>query len=429
MSPLVLMLLLCGAGSAQDQRPVNPLLGEVYEKLLEELRSGKHAQKQGAVTVPRHISIEPSKAVARLCHSSLPVLIVDNFVSGNVAPAIDVDGDGRPDVEHGDVIAALYKAQGIPFLTHDLKGRSDFPSVAEAFREIADDVEAGRLRISAVNLSYTLDVTWPGINGDLGLKAPVTPESIGRRRIELALKVTSLGQRNDLLGFDGLYRELSRLAAAEIPIFVSAGNHSPAKVNLLSLLPGTVSVGALDRSGAKAAFSADNSLVTSWALGVHVFRRVADGVDSNGDGRAEIASGRLSGGATIASQFVGRPLLEVRGTLPSDPWLANIDRKSAGGIEYLQSQMPNGLYPVEELASFFKLSEAKKMSFVSLGSWFDKTMKYPFEVDDSGRVVFDPERSGASGQATHLMGTSFATPSICREGPWRPATTRAPRTP
>lgn len=354
-------------------------------------------------------------AVARLCGSGDPVLIVDNFVSEGVAPAIDVDGDETPDLEHGDVIEALYRAGGTPARAWNLKGRRDIPYVAETFARIARLVAKGRLRISAVNLSHTVEVPWQGLNDDLRLEVPATPENIAYRREELARAVSDLMTRNDSSGFADLRAAVTRLAALGVPIFLSAGNQTPAKVNLLGLLPGMVSVGALKRDGSKAAFSADNSLVTGWALGEHVFRRVPGGVDVDGDGRAEIPQARLSGGPAQVSRFAGRRLEEVRGRLPDDPWLVNIDRKTEAGLKYLQDRMTDGLYPVEELNDFFRVSKDKARSFASRGPYFDKTMRYPFAVDAAGRAVFDPAGDGSSGQVSLLPGTSFSAPAFC----WR----------
>lgn len=356
-----------------------------------------------------------SDPVARLCGSKDPVLIVDNFVSEGVPPAIDADGDGAPDLEHGDVIEALYRAGGVPTRAWNLKGRRDIPHVAETFGRIHRLVASGRLRIAAINLSHTVEVPWQGLNDDLRLETPATPDNIASRRVELARAVAELMARNDSSGFADLKTAAGRLAALGVPIFVSAGNQTPAKVNLLGLLPGVVSVGALKRDGSKAAFSADNSLVTGWALGEHVFRRVPGGVDVDGDGRAEVADGRLSGGAPRVSRFAGRALEEVRGRLPDDPWLVNIDRKTAAGLEYLQERMTDGLYPVDELIAFFRVSPDKARSFASRGAYFDKTMQYPFAVDRGGRVAFDPAGDGSPGQVMLLPGTSFSAPAFC----WR----------
>lgn len=355
-----------------------------------------------------------AQSVDRLCSKRDPVVIVDTFVSGSVPPAIDADGDGRLDVEHGDVINALYAAGGFPVQRIDLKGERNIPHVAEVFDSLASEVASGRRRVSAVNLSHTVEVTWTGLNADLALGEPVTPENALARRAELAEAVAKMMDRNDSPGFRNLSNAIGRLTALGVPVFVAAGNHTPDKINMLGLLPGVVSVGALNRRGGKAAFSGDSTLVEVWALGEHVFSRVAGGMDVDGDGRADLPSSLLSGGPMIASRFAGRPLSEIKGVLPTDPWLVNIDRTSPTGIEYLQGLMTDGLYPVEDLAAFFKVSPAKARSFASRGRYFDKTMQYPFEIDASGRAVFDPARDGSADQAVLIPGTSFATPLLCR---------------
>lgn len=367
-----------------------------------------------ALAAPGRKPLTASEAVGRLCAKRDPVAIVDTFVSGSVPAAIDADGDGRPDVEHGDVIGALYAAARFPVHRVDLKGERNIPHVAEVFDGLASDITSGRLRVSAVNLSHVVEVTWTGLNADLALAEPVTAENVLSRRAELTEAVSRMMDRNDSPGFRNLSKAIGRLTALGVPVFVAAGNHTPEKLNVLGFLPGVVSVGALDRRGGKAAFSGDSTLVEVWATGEHVFRRVEGGVDVDGDGLRDIPASLLSGGPLIASRFAGRPLSEVTGVLPTDPWLVNIDRKSPAGIEYLQGLMTDGLYPVEDLVVFFKVSPAKARSFASRGRYFDKTMQYPFEVDASGRVVFDPARDGNSGQAVLIPGTSFAAPQLCR---------------
>lgn len=362
----------------------------------------------------RHPPLTAADAVSRLCAASEPVLVVDNFVSEKTAPVIDVDGDGIPDAEHGDVIEALYRAAGFRVERFDLRGRRDLPSVAEAFEEIASRAAAGRWRLAAVNLSHVVEVRWEGLSADLGRIPAVTPANIGARRGELFAAVAALMARNDSNGFGDLGHATRRLESLGVPVFVAAGNQTAEKVNLLGLLPGVVSVGALNRRGEKAAFSADSSLVGAWAKGEYAFRRVPSGVDIDGDDVPEFPRSLLSGKATVVSRFAGRPLSEVAGVFPADPWLSNIDRTNPNGVQYLQDRMSDGVYPLEALVEFFRVRPLKARSFAGRGKFFDKTMQYPFEVDGSGRLVFDPAGTGAPGQVGLLPGTSFAPPWLCR---------------
>lgn len=354
------------------------------------------------------------QAVTQMCAKRAPVVIIDTFVSDSVKPAIDVDGDSQEDVEHGDVLDALYQAGGFPIHRVDLGGQRTFPHVTEVFLQLTNEIASGRLHVSAVNLSYTVEVSWASLNTDLTLSPPVTPNDALGRRVELSEALAQLMDRNNSPDFRAMSKAIARLTAIGVPVFVSAGNHTPEKVNLLGLIPGVISVGALDLRGGKAPFSGDSSLVEVWAAGEYVFRRVAGGLDVNGDDRPDFPAAILSGGPMVASRFSGRMLSEVAGVLPVDPWLVNVDRTSSGGVEYLSTLMSDGLYPVETLAAFFKLSAAKTRTFASRGSYFDKTMRYPFDVDTSGRVIYDPARDGSQGQAVIVSGTSFSTPMLCK---------------
>lgn len=386
LSPLALAAaLLCGAARAEEAL-VAPVAG----------------RPAGAAA-----------AVERLCGSPLPVVVIDHFVSGGkVRPYMDVDGDGVPEAAHGEVVAALYEARGRRVLRLDLGGDNSLEKVAELLVVVFRWARAGR-RVAAVNVSQNVDVTLEAVNRDLGLSG-VDAASIGPRRSEVLAAMVQLMREQGAGGLDALVSAARALAASGVPIFFSAGNQGAGKVNLLGLLPGVVSVGALARGGEKAGFSADNSLVELWASGEHVARRVAGGVDLNRDGRGDFGNLALSGGAPFVARYAGRPVAEAVRPLPSDdPFLDSISRESEGGLEYLRGALGEHLYKAEDLAVFFRLDPARRRSLLSRGAYFDATLRYPFDAAD-GRLVFDPEKSGAANQVLLITGTSFAPAALCR---------------
>ena len=351
-------------------------------------------------------------AAARLCASPAPVAVVDHFAGVDTDADMDVDGDGKPDMAHGDVLAGLYRAAGRPTRAYALGGVS-LEQTAAAFSRVADDVEAGK-PVAAVNFSMEISVPWAAINRELGVAPPaITDETVGARRDEVLAGLRALMRSRDDDSFEALLRAASRLSRMGVPIFGIAGNNGPDKVNLMNLLPGVVVVGGLRPDGSKMAVSEDNSLVDLWALGERSFSRVPGGLSVDGDGRADYPASALSGGPAFVDSFAGKPVADVVVPVPSDPELDPILRDTPGGVDYLRQHMPDALFPVEELIRFFRLPRMRADAMRQRGLYFDKTLRYAFGADAAGRITFDPAGTGAPGQALLMSGTSFAPPSLC----------------
>lgn len=351
-------------------------------------------------------------AAAKLCAAPAAVAIVDHFTGVDTDPDLDVDGDGKPDLAHGDALAGLYRAAGRATKAYALGGVS-LQATADAFSRVADDVEAGK-PVAAVNFSQEISVPWAAINRELGVAPPaITAETVGARRAEVLAGVRALMRRREDESFEALVTATTRLSRLGVPIFGIAGNNGPGKVNLMNLLPGVVVVGGLRPDGTKMAVSEDNSLVDLWALGEHAFGRAPGGVSIDGDGRADFPASALSGGPAFVDGFVGQPVADAVTHVPADPELDPILRDTPGGVEYLRQHMPDALFPREELIAFFKLPALRAEAMRQRGLYFDKTLRYAFGADAAGRIAFDPAGTGAPGQVLLMSGTSFAPPSLC----------------
>lgn len=387
---------------------------------LEQLRaqagldpSGIPAVSAAPARKPR-TPISPGAAAGKLCGGEGVVVVVDNFASGPIKPYIDVDGDLVPDVNHGDVVAALYKAAGRPTLDWDVEADPSLERLATIFNAVADQVETGALRVAAVNFSQVNYLRWEALNAELDLKPPVTLADLGARRDELGRTMAEYMLENDSPHYSDLSKAFERLERLRIPVFLAAGNRGPAYINTLGFMPAMVNVGALDRAGARAPFSAAGGLIDLWALGEHVFRRAGGGVDVNGDGRPDFGEAPLSGGTPFVARFEGKTVEEAVSATPSEADMPPYSRETPAGIQGLRDAMPDKLFRVEDLIVYFRLSADRARSLRSRGRYFDKTLQFGFTQDASGRVAYDPAGSGAPGQVLLMTGTSYSAPALCR---------------
>lgn len=120
--------------------------------------------------------------VAKVCHSSRSVLVIDNFLnpkgpeSTEVKPYIDVDGDGVPDVAHGELVSAFLLASHKSVKKYNLEKKTSLPEMVEHFATVLKIVKSGELDISAINLSQIIPLRFEALDEFMGFK--VTPENI-----------------------------------------------------------------------------------------------------------------------------------------------------------------------------------------------------------------------------------------------------------
>ncbi|MFA6028224.1 MAG: hypothetical protein WC969_00085 [Elusimicrobiota bacterium] len=352
--------------------------------------------------------------IEKVCASPLPVLVLDNFAAGTdaVSPYMDVDGDGKPDAGHGEVVSAIYKASGKKTRPLNMGGDGSIEHLVALLGPVAARLEKGSLALSAINVSQCVDVPLSDVQKDLGL--PYGSEQFLAHRAEVDAAIAKLMNEKGSPHYGKLSRIAARIAKKGVPIYLAAGNQGPGKVNLLGFLPGTVSVGSIGRDGRKAASSADNGLTSVWRPGEYAFRRTADGnVDVNGDGLGDFDAKLMSKGPPLAAAYAGKPMTEVLRTPTKDPELDIIRRDTPGGVERLTSELQDGLYRVDDLIAFFRIDGARAESLRRHGPYLDKSMRFHFTASAAGTVVFDPAGDGSPGQVLLMAGTSFAAPALC----------------
>jgi hypothetical protein len=231
--------------------------------------------------------------------------------------SIDLDNDGLSDISHGQLIRDMLTAW-LP--THEvrlLEAERSPRAVAKSLAQISGWVDEGQ-PIKAINLSLTpVEVTlkelsqfsgmnitkralpelkaalldWmakgqeslPGIQGQIvKLKEQIgkiyhTASSISDvgRADRLEARYQKLKAHHQLLKHAWPFMtQLRNLVDKKVGVYVAAGNDG--RFNLLSLTPGAVNVGSLNRARQKSGFSTRNGLVGRSALGeykVHEVRK------------------------------------------------------------------------------------------------------------------------------------------------------------
>lgn len=408
--PLILLLSLFMAPCFASSKT-----GPSFERLQELGGPGPDRATVESVPVVTSAQRTDEQRVETVCDSPERLLVLDNFVEeGKVPPYVDVDGDGKPDVATGDAIAAVYRASGHRVAQLSLWGDGSVGHIADLVSSVADKVEQGGLRLSAVMLSQSIEVPLEAVGRDLHLS--VKPGEFRAKRQTVNDALIKMMEQNDSPEYGQLSRAVERLAARGVPFIVAAGNGGPEKVNLLGFLPGAISVGGLLLDGTKSPTSGDNSLVAVWRPGQIVLRPTADGnVDVNADGVGDFDRSKLTGEPSIASRFNGKRVSEAVINTPSGGDFDILSRETPGGIARLIEEMPDKLYRTKDLIRFFHREDQPYSRLIyKQAPFYDKTMTFPFHADKHGNVVFDPAGDGSSDQVGLLSGAAFAAASICR---------------
>jgi hypothetical protein len=357
------------------------------------------------------------QTVETVCRAKKPVLVFDIFAMrptptspfSQSRPTHDFDGDGIPDGAHGDYVAAIYEAAGKKVMPFNIPARlRNSDDIITVYRTLAERLENGTIaRPAAINISAGTILYFRELIENLpAARDAITATERGERgRQALAFIL------NDTSEYAAYYRDLyavfQRLQALGIPVIAAAGNDDCTEadaVNVLSLMPGVVTVGALDYKGKIASYSCESSLVSVHSTGEFFARAVEGGIDINGDGTPEFPAGKLSGGETIAKYYAGRKLKNVL-VKPPPPY----EKNPYFFTQMMRTgQLPEGIYPTDKIVRG-GYTEGKG-TYTHYPSFTD------FTVTPDGVLKFDPAGDGDPKKVLRLPpGTSFAAPHICTQ--------------
>lgn len=193
-------------------------------------------------------------------------------------------------------------------------------------------------KIDAVNLSLSYNATIDSLADVTGL--PLTRDNLAKYRPQIAAWLRPPQKKNgrynaqeldkymDKMEKNGLpieaagqFEQLEDITKKGIPVFVSGGNATSIGVNLLGFANGVKTVGALDRNGHKAPYSANNSLITIWEQGDYPVKQV---IDAHGN----ILGYNITGGIKLEI-----PLNQTTGRPPFKPLLITKNKASISSSE------------------------------------------------------------------------------------------------
>ncbi len=366
--------------------------------------------------------------IARMCADRAPAMVIDHFrIKKNVlgphyehAAKNDIDGDGVPEGAHGDIVGAVMDMSGKPYIAYDAGAENrtvmDDPPM---FNGLVDRIRSGAVPKPAfINYSFQYAYSFKAFN-KLGYLHDFTPDNIGSRRgeaLETALKDPMFGQYAA-----AFFQAFKKLEAMNIPVVIAAGNNTgeDGEFNFLSLLPGTVTVGALqpDRKTVSP-YSNETTLIDAYRPGHVFFRAVAGGIDIDHDGKPHFASRDLSREPAAATILEGRKLDDVLKTIPES-------FKAAADVDEGKKLMrqASGMYLAKETDEYFTFlkshmpassTPAQKKIRKLEGEYVYYPFGVSFHVDDDGILHYRPAGIDDKTLVKDDFGTSYAAPRICQ---------------
>ncbi len=359
--------------------------------------------------------------IARVCQSTAPVLVVDNFAGDKTSgqPDVDLNGDGTYDVLHGDFVAKIIEYDG-----HQVV-KAQTPVVVVDLLAILqpylNKIKSGELKISRINFSQGFVVTFDMINQVLGLPIDtVNYNNVYEKRAQVLPALAATYPSFHLMELAHAFQELEKLG---VPVFAAAGNSTFREVNVYSLLPDVHTVGALNLKGEKASYSADNSTVTIWRRG-GILTYSVDGGTGIALGNHEKSDFILSTPQvpqSLLSEFNGKDPSTVARQIPDKIEAANND--DASTFFDLAAKLPKGLYNTSDVEDHSLATNPDQAHYIKkyLGDYFYMDGVHPLPLvylhNDpfSNLLLIQQGVQTPDGRQYRNVnyGTSFAAPSIC----------------
>jgi len=228
---------------------------------------------------------------------------------------IDLDGDGIGDMAHGNVVANLIKANtNANVFTFDITKSSSGTTnqkLINNLQTILNDIKSGKRSYDALNMSLSSRITYEDLSKALGVK--ITKDNVSKYQSQIKNWLINEGAKNGYATTAQAVQLLEQIAATGTSIYIAAANVNDGtddELNLYTIAANTTSVGALDKSGYKASFSFNNSLIDAWALGEIEVKKVKNssgkllGYDLNNDGIVDISGKYTSGGINSSNPFL-----------------------------------------------------------------------------------------------------------------------------
>lgn len=375
---------------------------------------GRDARQASA---SRFESPEAETAARAACASRAPFVVLDTF---GFFPAANVEGPTRQEdrphrLQHGDIVAAIVEASHPGALAYQTDPTFTVLSLAADFGGLASDIEAGRIpKPAAVVSSIVLPIDLAQVNARIDPSIRFDPSALVRRRKDLLeVVMDKRDPRNPYVEVD---RQLGRLRAAGVPVFVAAGNTGPDQtINMLALSEGVFAVGALDRSGAPTVYTSAPGLVSIWSPGFVVLTEAVGGLSVSGGRSTELRGADLPEQRKIIEGLAGKKVENVLRSPPAELKSLRFMGPSRQRNRFLWSTMEPGLYRTEELMAAYGYPENSGTfaRAVADGPYMHFPSDMIFRISIDGTLLFDPIGDRSEGQLQVADATSFAAPNIC----------------
>lgn len=359
---------------------------------------------------------EVRQAVQNLCAAPGKPLIIDSFSNPyRIVGGAPLEPAYAEFGTHGDLVGAVI---GRDYYAYNVPRKLPLYIMAKAFEDINQRIKDGSLqKPSYISLSsgFFEDI------GSINFRLPhlqLTPANIAEKR-ELVLQ-TMIASKAYPAEYQSLLASFSSFQQMGITVVTAAGNDfSPYKFNIVSLMPGTVTVGAWSvAANGPAPLSNDNSLTDIYRNGDVIGRKIGSGLDVNGDGIRDIA--RYTGARDVIRRYNGQQSASVLKELPADV------RNNRGFPPLLtevleRAPLEEGLYKTQDLYEIFyayPLNENHLRDIALYGEYMHYPSLAQFRADAAGNLIYDPQGNGGRAAViADFRGTSFAVPRVCEPGP------------
>lgn len=337
------------------------------------------------------------------------VAIIDMFHE----PYVDLNGDGRDDISHGEVVEKILTHQISCKVLRFTKPTAFLYSnlIVSQSKKILD-YHRGVGKVAAVNISISKDASIESLARQI--KQPdLSAQNIFQFKEEI--RQYYLDTNHMLLG--EAISALETLTSAGIAVYVAGGNRGPDFVNVFGMARKVISVGGTDAAGRTCPFSAENSLLV-YAQGTMSISRGKGGYRLFDDQKVDVPyanwwSSLKSWAKTYPERFHGKPLNQVVSDIDDDyRHKQSYEQNRGEGSTSRSSYLFDKLYSLQKMRSLDLIGDQEYQRLVAGGyqlASFDN--RYYFGIDQRDQtVVYDPAGNGAKNAMHHISGTSYSVP-------------------
>ncbi|MGD9581824.1 MAG: hypothetical protein AB7V50_10660 [Vampirovibrionia bacterium] len=344
-------------------------------------------------------------------------VIVDSFNKEDLA--IDIDGDGKNDLTHGDYICRLIKslnpnAKAIPFHLSSL-----------------NDYDYNKKRYNGL-LKFLNKVKPDAVNRSISNSRPLSLYNQDKNSlIENKEEVRKSLEKRPM---DALtLSNLEKIIKSGFKLFNSEGNRGDDNFSTQSLVDGIQMVGSTDAQRNILPFSEDIKTM-KFAQGRYGVSEIKDdngkvlGYDLVGNGKIAVKADEVSSKGTFVrpaiKQFVGKSPEEY--LVPDEKYELLYEFFNESDREKFKKKW--GFTSFDEMMNeiidirtkyLFTIEQAQNISNIDkmeLGTIKDQgiyvnSKNCIFDVDEEGKLVYDPDRSGRKNVINYIDGNSFASPT------------------